>query len=66
MQFKYYVTDLLQGNVKGTNDDALALELSQSEDFFVVNAETGGWYLIGGDVKDIEEGFLKVSDEEEG
>ena len=63
MKFKYYVTDLSSGSVKGTNNDATANELADSEDFFVVNAETGNW-LTSGSVEEIQEGFLDTNEED--
>lgn len=43
MKFRYYITDLFAGTVEGTNDSGLADNLSRSEDYFVVDSETGEW-----------------------
>lgn len=43
MAFIFYITDLYDGSVKGTNDENLAKEYAKCEDFFVVNAETSMW-----------------------
>lgn len=42
-KFRYYITDTLDGVIKGTNDEDVARDLSQSEDYFVVDTETGNW-----------------------
>ena len=47
MTFRYYITDTLNGCIKGTDDDHVALDLSQSEDFFVVDTKTGEWLTVG-------------------
>lgn len=43
MNFRFYITDLLDGNIQGTNEAALAEEISASEDYFVVDALLGEW-----------------------
>lgn len=63
-KFKYYVTDLFDGRVKGTNSDTVARDLADSSDFFVVNSETGSWLTEGGEDADIKEGYLTVGKEE--
>jgi hypothetical protein len=50
MKFRYYITNLYQGNIQGTNDEATAREFSVSEDFFVVDAETGTWFNTSDDI----------------
>lgn len=54
-KFKYYITNLFDGNLSGTNDDVKAKELSECDEFFVVNAETGRWLNGGGKESDVEE-----------
>lgn len=54
-KFRYYVTDVIDGNVKGTNDTATAEQLAGSEDYFVVDSEEGAWLQEGGVTEDIEE-----------
>jgi hypothetical protein len=48
MKFKYYVTDLCDGAVKGTNSVEYAESLAGSEDFFVVDSESGEWLQADG------------------
>jgi hypothetical protein len=55
MKFRYYVTDLTDGSVKGTNSTKDADNLSYSEDFFVVDSETGEWLVADGERHDIED-----------
>ncbi len=48
MKFKYYIIDLYDGAVKGTDDTELAKEAAECEDFYVVEADTGLWLLADG------------------
>jgi hypothetical protein len=48
MKFKYYITDLYDGAVKGTDDTELAKEAAECEDLYVVEADTGTWLLADG------------------
>jgi hypothetical protein len=43
MKFRYYITDLMEGIVSGTDDPALVNDLRESDDFFIVDTETGLW-----------------------
>jgi hypothetical protein len=54
MKFRYMITDLHEGSVKGTNDEEKAIDLSQSEDYFVVDTKNCAW-LSFGELCDIEE-----------
>ena len=42
-KFRYYITDLNEGHVVGTNSEELASNCALSEDYFVVDAEQGEW-----------------------
>lgn len=55
MKFRYYITDLVSGDVKGTNDTQKALELADSEEHFVVEGETGTWLLPYAERQDVQE-----------
>jgi hypothetical protein len=55
MKFRFYVTDLTNGSVSGTDDPDLAADVSLSEDFFVVDSESGMWLSANGDQVDIQE-----------
>jgi hypothetical protein len=48
MKFRYYVTNLFEGRIEGTNDAENAENFAQSEDFFVVDTETGEWLTSDG------------------
>ena len=41
--FRYYITDLFEGQIVGTDSDEDAESYAQSEDFFVVDSTTGEW-----------------------
>ena len=49
MKFRYYITDLFDGVIKGTNNIEVAQDYSASTDFFVVDSENGLWLQIYGD-----------------
>ena len=55
MKFRYYITDINNGIVSGTDDSDLAHDLSLSEDFFVVDSESGMWLSANGDHVYIQE-----------
>ena len=47
MKFRYYITDICMGETTGTNDPLLAKELGDCDDLFVVDTETGQWFVYG-------------------
>ena len=51
MNYRYYVTDLYDGCIKGTNSTELAEQFVQSEDFFVVDTENNLWLTLDGSEK---------------
>ena len=51
MKFRFYVTDLHQGLICGTDDAETARDFSASEDYFVVDTETGKWLTTDDDVE---------------
>lgn len=55
MKFRYYITDLHQGLIVGTDDPETAREFAASEDYFVVDTSNGTWLLADGDDEDIPE-----------
>ena len=55
MKFRFYITDLNNGLVSGTNDRDLAHDVSLSEDFFVVDSESGEWINANGSYVSIQE-----------
>ena len=56
MTFRFYITDLYFGVIRGTNDEKLAREYSPNEDVFVVDTEKNLWLTSTGDqdIEDIE------------
>ena len=58
----YYITDTFNGSIVGTNDYDIALELSASEDFFVLCVSTGEWITTDGrtTVKNIKKESIKL------
>lgn len=54
-KFRYYVTDVMNGMIVGTDDRGVADGYAAMEsDAFVVDTETGKW-LMAGENDDIEE-----------
>ena len=53
-KYKYYITDITNGEVVGTDDRDLAISYAESEDFFVVDAEAGQWIQTDGEAVDVE------------
>ena len=43
MKFRFYITDLMEGEIVGTDDEAVAKNFANSVDCFVVDAEEGRW-----------------------
>jgi hypothetical protein len=64
MTFIFYITDLYEGAIKGTNDEDLAKEYAKSEDFFVVNAESGMWLQPDNEVEVKEVEPISTTDED--
>jgi hypothetical protein len=48
MKFRYYITDLFEGSISGTDKRSVAEDLAQSEEYFVVDSKTGEWMETGG------------------
>lgn len=56
MKFRYYITDLNDGVIAGTDAIQVVLDYSLCEDYFVVDSHTGEWLQADGSrvpVKDI-------------
>lgn len=64
MKFRFYITDISEGNVVGTNDKAVAYEIAQSEDYYVVDTETGDWIMADGEATAIEETTYTLNPQE--
>ena len=48
MKYRYYVTDLFEGAIVGTDSTEDAELLAQSEEHFVIDSETGEWLTTKG------------------
>ena len=53
-KFRYYITDLMDGTIRGTDDPETAHEYAATEDAFVVDTERGVWIRQEGYQFDIE------------
>lgn len=53
-KFRFYITDLNDGRVKGTNNESIAASYAYCEDFFVVDSEAGKW-IAGNEILEVEE-----------
>lgn len=42
-KFRYYITDLSGGSVKGTDSPEVAQDFIECEDYFVVDSHEGKW-----------------------
>jgi len=54
-RFRYYITELFNGKIVGTNDSAVAEDYAGSEDCFVVDTITGEWLQPNGNKVSVEE-----------
>lgn len=54
-KFRYYITDLFDGVIKGTDNKDTALSYAQCVDFFVVDTETGLWLCEANETVEIKE-----------
>ena len=48
MLFRYYITDIMDGCIKGTNDEQIAEDYGKCDDCYVVDAQTGEWITFQG------------------
>lgn len=44
-KFRYYITNLFEGAVQGTDDTKVAEEASNCDEMFIVDTETGSWII---------------------
>lgn len=44
-KFRYYITNLFEGEVQGTDDTKVAEEASNCDEMFIVDTETGSWII---------------------
>jgi len=55
MTFKYYITDLHDGIVHGTNNQDVAESYATSEDYFVICVESNKWMTADNELLNIAE-----------
>lgn len=55
MKFRFYIAELFNGQVVGTNDQETARDLAMSEEYFVIDSETGRWLVLDNTTIEIEE-----------
>lgn len=48
MKFRFYITDIGNGCIRGTNSVKDAEDFAACEDYFVVDTETGEWVNLNG------------------
>ncbi len=48
MKFRYYITDVYEGIIRGTDDEDDAYNFASSDEYFVVDSEAGEWLTIDG------------------
>ena len=56
MKFRFYITNLFDGVIQGTDSASVAAQHSLCEDFYVVDTETGMWLAACGplNIEDIQ------------
>lgn len=64
MKFRFYITDLTQGSVLGTDSLEDANNYSLSEDHFVVDTGTGEWLPSDGSRLEVEKAGTPSSDDD--
>jgi hypothetical protein len=45
---RFYIVDTTDGTVRGTDDEKIAKEYAESEEFFVIDSKTDKWLMSGG------------------
>ena len=53
MKFRYYITNLVEGDITGTNNLDVAKNCAESEDYFVVDTEDGKWLQPDGELSEV-------------
>lgn len=49
MKFQYYITDLNEGEIVGTDSYEIAYHFSLCDNYFVLDSHTGEWMLPSGE-----------------
>lgn len=64
-KWRFIVVNIIDGLVKGTNNQDLATELSGCEDSFVIDVQESTWLMSDDRVEDIPEELPYVPKEED-
>ncbi len=62
MKFRYYIVDIIEIEINGTNDESLASEFAASEDYCVIDSEDGVW--ITSTLNDVQEAESPMIDDD--
>jgi hypothetical protein len=54
MTFRFYITNINDGTVAGTNDESLANDYAQSQDYFVIDTTNNLWLQPDGQTVEIQ------------
>ena len=46
---RYYIVNMLEGNVTTTDDEGVARDFQMNEDFFVIDSVENRWLIAEGD-----------------
>ena len=56
--YTYYITDLFEGNVTGTNDEKIAKDYALCEDYFVIEPAKNIWHTSDESELEIKESSI--------
>lgn len=59
-KFRYYIVDMFDGTITGTNNENTAQSYSFSEGFFVVDSQTNEWLMDDGTREEVKEKYLSI------
>ncbi len=62
MKYRYYISDPFYGGMTGTNDEKTARYYASSDDYFVVDTETGVQLACSDSIDDLEVPEAKPSE----
>lgn len=54
-KFRFYITELFDGEIIGTNDPKIASDYAAADECFVVDTETNKWLISNGTDLEIKE-----------
>jgi len=62
-KFRYYITNLFEGTIEGSDDEKAMNEASHCDEYFIVDTNTGEW-LSCGELREIKEVSSTEEDED--